>query len=661
MAVSDLDLELFGPHGLDSAPRVFVKDGDEPIDHLQPKSDNHDRLLRHLKARIDDSEEAMSHFYPRWHVNEDKVQAYINLQDWEKVLKSKNDKSEAPQVVSVVVPLNWAMVSTVTTFIIHAFTGRKPIFQISTENQALLDNARAMEKILQIQADKSRLIRQIVTEVYNGLVYGVGARRSLWLEEVGWRTENNRVQQFTILGRPAGETIQKNRVRKVVYEGNASFSIDPFHFLPDPRVPMSEVNRDGEYVFWRDYVGMHELLKGQAEGDYKYVKEIKPLGTDTFDENQSRRSRRAEGFSMPGASHSRRAMRSGDFPQITEGTCEIVPRKFGLSESEIPEKWFFTIGNMNQIIQAVPYDADHDMHPVHVSEPFSMGLGFGNLGLVDYINPFQDLVSWLFNSHMDNVRRVLNDTIVVDPMMVEMQDLRKPGPGRTIRMKRAAAGRDIRTFLQQLPVVDVTRGHIESAQALIGIAQMVSAVTDNILGLQDQGGRKTATESRQAAQAASSRLAHLAKMISSQSMQDNAEQWILNTQQFISEDFSMQVLGADGKDLMLDPGLLSGEFNFQVHDGTLPLDRVALMDIWREVMGLALGDPELRQSIDVPEMFQFVAELGGAKDISRFRLDVQPNEVVDAQAQAGNVVPLQVPRLGEGSNMNERPAQRERQ
>ena len=32
-----------------------------------------------------------------------------------------------------------------------------------------------------------------------------------------------------------------------------------------------------------------------------------------------------------------------------------------------------------------------------------MGYGFGQPGIIDYMAPLQDLMSWLVNSHMDNV------------------------------------------------------------------------------------------------------------------------------------------------------------------------------------------------------------------------------------------------------------------
>src|SRR5690606_33896789 len=111
-----------------------------------------------------------------------------------------------------------------------------------------------------------------------------------------------------------------------------------------------------------------------------------------------------------------------------------------------PEKWIFTILNKSQIVQAEPFDADHDMHPVSVAEPYTTGYGFGHLALADYLAPIQDSLSWFINSHSANVREVLNNSFVVDPSKVEMQDFQNkiPGQPRILRLKPSSTGTDVR-------------------------------------------------------------------------------------------------------------------------------------------------------------------------------------------------------------------------
>ena len=174
------------------------------------------------------------------------------------------------------------------------------------------------------------------------------------------------------------------------------------------------------------------------------------------------------------------------------------------------------------------------------------------------------------------------------------------------------------------------------------VGQILTAVTENVMGLQDAGGRKTATEVRTAGEAAASRLAAQARLISAQAFVDLATQMSLNIQQYMDEQFEMQVLGSDGKlaSVKIAPDQLVGDFHFPIHDGTLPLDRVVMLDIWKEILLGVARDPMLQQSYSVSKIFEFVAELGGARNIESMRLNIQPDARVQAAASAGNAVPL---------------------
>jgi hypothetical protein len=310
--------------------------------------------------------------------------------------------------------------------------------------------------------------------------------------------------------------------------------------------------------------------------------------------------------------------------------------------------------NKDTIVQAEPFDADHDMHPVAVAEPYTMGQSFGSPSMMDFLGPLQDMISWLVNSHMYNIRASLNNMLVVDPSMVEMQDLKNPEPGKLIRLKRAAYGQDVRTIVNQLQVTDVTKGHMTDMELFIRISQQMSSVTDNLLGMQDSGGRKTATEVRTSGEAAASRLAAQARILSSQGLVDMAEMMSTNIQQYIDEEFYMSLAGTKGAEnpVKITPDQLSGDFYYPIHDGTLPLDRVAMLDVWKEVFMAVAKDPQLRQEFSITEIFSYVAELGGAKNIDQFKntmapqpqqqlnIQPQPTEQIASGVQAGNVVPI---------------------
>jgi hypothetical protein len=631
----------------DGEPTITAgEESEAPITRLAPNSKEHEKVLDYLLKRLDASEKEMTKFYARWVANEIRLQAYVNLPDYQQQLKEMNDRGEPPKVVNIVVPYIFATHSTILTYLLHAFTSRSPLFQVSAHQPSAMKSARQMEMVLQYQAEHMRLVKQLYQFLHDGLTYGVGILRTRWEDTYKTRTvwkspeQNPMVSRFlSMLGVPA-EGKKAVRETRRVYSGNESTSVDPFMFFPDPNVPMHEVNRRGEFVFWRSFEGKHMIKAMAADGLFFHTENIGRMPTGSANGETSVRNILAGGNNISGELN--RSVRGGtDYHQIDQGSVTIIPAELGLGSSDVPEKWLFTIINKNQIVQAEPLGLDHDMHPVAVAEPYSQGYGFGNAGLVDYLGPVQDTLSWYINSHVENVRATLNNILIVNPSMIEMGDLTKPGPGKLVRLKSAAYGQDVRSAISQLPIVDVTSNHLRDFEALMRSGDIMSSVTDNVRGMQDAGGRKSATEARQSIQAATSRLASLSRLISSQAITDLTEQLCLNTQQFLDDEFYFQIAGPDAAPIHITPEMLVGDFHFPINDGTLPLDRIALLDVWKDVFLSVAGDQQLRQEFDVTGIFKHLADLAGAKELKEFKLNVQvaPEGQIASQAQAGNFAP----------------------
>lgn len=624
--------------GLSQTPRTEwprkVKPVNMPaVDWLKPGSQEHALVLDYLIKRLEMSERSMSAFYSRWRVNELKYQAYITLEDYEKILEASNKAGKAPQVISICVPYAFATISTIVTYLVQTFCGQEPIFQVQSNNPKWVQNARNMERMLQYNAEHTRLVRHIVRNFLDGQIYGVQIMRTAFVKELQQRTSIQQFDKWNLMGMLTGKQTTRQRQQKLIYSGNEAESIDPFMFFPDPRVPMTEVNRRGEFVFWRGFDGKHFLLGMQAQGKLKWVDSAStalPVNRWAGNSGDSNRAMRSEGEAQPGILRNQEGQVK-EFYQRDQGTISIIPKELGLGDSTLPEKWIFTILNKAQIVQAEPYDCDHGMHPVCVAEPYELGYGFGNCGIADYLGPLQDTVSWFINSHIYNVRAAMNNMFIVDPSMVEMQDLKNPEPGKLIRLKRAAYGQDVRTALTQLATADVTAQHVDNAQVFIKMGQYLTAVTDNMMGIQEDGGRKTASEVRIASQAGASRLATQARTISAQQWQDMAVQWSLNTQQFLDPEFEYWVLGEDAKRNPISLGLdaVMGDFNYPINDGTLPIDNVALLQVWKEILMGVAQDQQLRQTYSLPEIFNFVASLGGARNIESFKIQMTPQGAMD--------------------------------
>jgi hypothetical protein len=611
-------------------------DSSRALDKLNSNDDFHSFILDHLTTRIKMSERAMQKFYQRWQVNERKVQAYIVLKEDDKVLKEMNETGKPPVAVDIVVPYAYATIVTIVTYLLHTFCGRRPMFQLGS-NSGEAENARmSMETLLQWNVDHERLIAQLFQFFMDGQIYGVGIMRTAWKEEKRYRT--------------IWTNEKKTRDLKTVFQGTALDAIDPYMFFPDPRVPMVRLAREGEFQFCRSFLGKHLLKELEFAGKIKGVDragELTDREMETY--SQSLRGLMSEGDPTPGRNQEE-GHKVASFMRVDQGTCVIIPQELGLGPEPFPKKWLFTVLNGKRVVQAEPFDTDHDLHPIAINEPYTLGYSFGQPGMADMVGPLQDVLSWFVNSHMQNVRSAIHNMFAVDPSKIEVNDILNPGPGKVIRLKRSAYGQDVKTAIQQLAVTDVTRSHIGDLSMLMRLADGLTGVTDNLRGLQDSGGRKTATEVRTSGEAAASRLAAQARLISAQGMVDMVQMMICNFQQYSSMEFAGEILGMEElTKFHIKPQQISGDFYLPVHDGTLPLDRVQMMDIWKEIfLTLIQSPPEmgLAQQYNAPAIFEYVAKLGGIQNLSSFKTPQAPPGA--PPMMPGNIVPASEPQIAGG-------------
>lgn len=631
--------------------------GQRPIDLLTPGSDKHKTVLKYLLDRLGASERAMKHRYDRWRLNEMQFQAYISLRDHEQILKQTKVAKGMPQITSLVIPYSYSTIMSIVTYLLQTYAGRDPIFQLTATKAESMPAVPMMEAALKHNCNHTKMVLKLFQFLLDGQVYSLSVMRNLWTVEERMTTVFKKQQVFGPLGMMPDfqAPTQRTRERRVVFEGTDTVNVDPFMFFPDPRVAFTELSRKGEFVFWRDFQGKHSLVAQEADGLIAHLDSIgdRPKGAG-LGENTVPQSNRNNGTSSTSTQSNWRSTQEGleDFVQLDQGTVEIVPSKLGLGDSDRPEKWLFTIANKKQIIQAEPLELDHGMHPIVVSEPYSMGYVPGGMSMVEMLEPLQNGMSWLLNSHIHNVRAVLNNSFIVDPSAVDMSTFKDGRPGKLIKLKPSAVGRDVRSVIQQLQIQDVTGSHIADIEQMKRIGDAVSAINDNMRGIQQQGGRKSATEVRTSLESGAGRLVTTARVISAQALVDLGVQMSVNLQQNMSESYIVQTLGMGGLQKMtaISPESIMGDFNFPVHDGTLPLDRVAIVDVWKEIFLAVSQNPILQQTYNPIAIFEFTAELSGATNIEKFKnqpdlaamQSMAPEQLQQQQAQ-GNVVPLFAP------------------
>lgn len=623
VAAPSLDM-LGGLGGNEPAPEPAIK-------KLRPGTELHDRVRNKLDAMLHFSRDRMKSHYHRWNVNEQKIQAYTNLNDFEALADGMRQKNATPpQPFQVVVPYSYATIHAAATFVATVLLGRKPVFPLLATRGTQMERSRYLEAALQSNLDASRGYETLWQSIWDSFVYGFGPTRITWEERTG------KLIRWVGGQRELGTGLK--------FAGNVVGAIDPYKFYPDPRVPIHQCNVKGDFMFTEVPIS-ETVLKDMGRSQMLMFVDEAILSTknrgNVVEANESnRRIRLGSGVNVADL----RPTNVVGFQAMMEGTARIVPKDWGLGDSADSEIWKFSWFERGQIMQAEPLNMIHDQHPYIAPEPTTFGHDFMSLSMQDMIGNFQEILSWLVSSRMENVRSAVQNSFAVDPSRIDINDIRSSAIGRMIRLKQTAMGQPVKEALMQIQVQDVTMGHMADMQNMRILADTITGVNDNMRGIQTAGGRRSATEARIAMQNGGGRLSQHAVRISAQGYHPMVEQMISNIQQFMPDEMWLEVTGDDGQvnSMAMTPDMLVGSFNYQISDGTLPFDKQALTEVWKEILIGVAQDPELRARFDIGEIFRHVAELGGAKNIDSFQKQQQPIQtgaVADPSADP-NLVPM---------------------
>ncbi len=612
---------------------------------VDPKSDLHAKILKEVVDRRNFSARKMHDYHIRWTEQDETLRAYVPETETTKKQKDGKRFRREFDYISLELPYSFAIIMTAHTYWSSVFLSRQPVYQFTSRHGEGQDKIMAVEAIMDYQLMVGKHLPVLYNWIYDMAKYGLGIVGNYWDREdivVSKIVE----QDKSILGIKTGKT-EKVRVEEVMvgYEGNRLYNVRPYDFFPDPRVSIFEF-QEGEYC-GRDTIA--SWLSLMADG-YMNIKEAQAAGktkggsgsisTDTSGTPHMDRAVQPEEEQGPGVSYA----------NIHEMVIKVVPQVWGLDKSRKVEMWVFTLANETTVIGARPLGLYHNDFPYAVIE-YGMGASeFVKLSMIDVIKPLTDSLSWLFNVHFFNVRKALNDVRVVDPSRITMTDVLRPGAGGIIKLKPAAYGTDARTALHQLEVSDVTRTHLQDSQFVETMIQRVTGVVDNIMGMVNTSGRKTATEVRTSTGFSTNRLKTPAEYASAVGWGPISAMMLQNTQQLYDEEKMFRIAGglvADGaprqdggNGINVSPEILAGFYDFVPVDGTLPVDRLAQASLWKELLVQLASVPQLAMEWDIGGMMAHVMKMSGERNIDRFRLNLQPDEKIQRQAELGNVVSL---------------------
>ena len=608
----------------------------------------HDKLKQAVRERVRASESKLSSRYAAWEQAERLFSAY-QKPTTDDQLRASERKTGKTQFTTITIPYSYATLLVAHTYWASVFLSRTPVFQFTGRHGESQQKVQAIEALIDYQLTVGEMLVPLYIWLLDTGKYGLGILGNYWADEHSMVTKIEK-RPSTFMGVPIPGTEKDRRVRSLVpgYQGNRLFNVRPQDFLPDPRVSVANL-QDGEYCGRRVSIGWNTIIKRKKAGIYFNVDRLKHSAV-TYNQSRNLNGRYTPTDEVGQTDQLTDYLDSGENKAPSSVECvemviELVPSDYSLGASDYPEKWVITLAFNEVVIGVQPLGADHDRFPYFVNTYEFDVYSHSSRGLMEILQPLNNTMDWLFNSHMFNVRKSLNNEWIYDPSKIYEKDLRDTKAGKMVRLRASAYGTDVRTVVTQFPVQDVTRQHLNDIRVLIELFQRVSGVNDNQMGLVNAT-RKTATEVRSSTNMGINRLKVNAEYGSAMGWAPLATVLVQNSQQEYTSERQLKIVGdlmqGDPQFLAVTRDDIQGFFDFVPVDGTLPVDRFAQATLWKEILTGLVKFPQLAQQYDIGGIFAWVAQLAGLKNISQFKL--KPQVVPDAtaldEAAKGNLTPI---------------------
>lgn len=623
--------------------------------NLHPKSDLHRSLVPKLLQRGQASRRAMSSRYPEWRKLDHNCNSYIEKTDEERLTKAKNPDKP----IRVIMPVSYAIRETLLTYFTAALLGDEIYFPYEGVGPEDVVGAILLQHCVQQQVLRSQIELALHTQWSDSLTYGIGITAPRWGVEYGQRTHWKPEGYYNFFGRFVETGVSQQVENELLWEGNEVENIDPYLYLPDPSVSAHRIQK-GEYVGWMALENRLDLQSRENTGteglfNCKYLRHTS--GTSSLANTEHGRGEK-HGTDI----YENRDGGSG--PSATKNPVwlmymyiKLVPKEWGLGESEQVEKWMFALANDSIIVRAQPLNLDHNLFPICVCAPDFDGYSIAPTSKLETIYGLQEYIDWLISTHILNQRKTVNNTVIADPYIINIPTLKKAmgSPGGIVLTRRASWGKGVKDGVMQLATSDITRANISDAAYIIKIMEKVTSAAGFLQGAFDDAApeRRTAAEYQGTANSAEGRLARMVRNIHTMSMRPLGMMMASHTIQLMSKQAYAKLSGDW-------PRILAEEYGINVKDGRAtinpqdldinydisPVDgRVASHGNMQNAMnlyGLIAGNPVLSSRIDIVRFAGSLARRMGEKNFNNFVIkpELVPDEVARQKFARGETTPL---------------------
>lgn len=623
---------------------------------ISPESDLHKRLVSRVSSRVHLAQKNQTERHNKWARAEELVLAYVPESEADASRRNDRELDGKPKYTTIMLPYTYALLMSAHTYWTSVFFARSPVHQYSGRHGESENQVLALEALISYQTEVGEMMAPYYLWLYDAGKYGHGVLGSYWCKET--ISYGELVEMDLMDGK--GPQLFQTTSDIPGYQGNRVYNQSPYDFWHDPRVPLTRF-QEGEFCIARKRMGWNQVLRRAEQGYF--------INVDRMNEHVTKDRGNTDGASdLKRPDFSQTAFEDWDKEgrkkekghpagmNFLELYVDLVPSEWELGTSNSPQKWCITITeDLGLICGCSPLSYWHGKFPFDILECEVEGYGLYNRGIPEIMQPIQNTMDWLVNTHFFNVRASLNNQFIVDPSKLVIKDTKRSGePGFIWRLRPEAYGTDITKMIHQVPVQDVTRTNMQDLQGMLSVGERTLGINDQLMGVLNTGGRKTATEIRTSTGFGVNRQKTTTEYMSAQGFAPHSMKLVQSSQQMYDAQSKLRIVGDTAQAAGLGfvnvtPESISGFFDFIPVDGTMPIDRQAIANLWKEIlMGMARM-PQIAMTYDISKIFAWMAQQGGLKNINQMKIQLGSPETLQQQAAAGNVVPIRPGGAGVGS------------
>lgn len=602
---------------------------------LNEKTPLHSWLFNHTLFLTDMSRSHMNHFRSRWDQQHAAYKAFRRLD------QADINAIEAGRPIKQAIPMAFAKVHTFKSFVLSLYFQREKFYELTSTGSEDEQYRELAEKLLQSDLEKNQWYHRVGQWATHMGKHGLGIIKHTWDEDYGYVARESMEGGFGLGKWKIGGKTVSTYEQVLKNAGNKLKVVNPNCFLPDPRVPLIDIN-DGEFCGDEFELSKTELLEMQHRGVVMGIDDLSPM---TISRAHFRRRMNLHHQSQ--INHND-PTKTSHLVRITEMQIKLVPSKHEmfdgskLGDEDFPVKYLVWIANDSRIIRLEPYGYLHDKFTYNISTYDEDDTDYLSVSLVDLVQQLQDTSDWFFNSRVESVSRNIEGKLVVDPMGVEVESIKNDS--RLILVKKGASRLGVDNFVKQLDVRDTTAGHMNDVSAIAAMVNSVTAVNENAQG-QYHTGRRSATEARVVTQGASARMKQVASSAWCTCFAPLGHSLLTNLRQGMNEEMIVLRAGEQWFDpehpsrqeavmrFLADPETLIRSQDFWVFEGTIASEKQytaqQLMELFNTVVTLGpqgIIDLEISPKLLIHKIF----ELLGVPDLASFDIRKDPQTLQNA-------------------------------